>query len=323
MTRKSTPRRGPHAEPDARPPAAPPAEDVVEATPVDGAPAPPADAIPVPLPAKVHPANTLNDLTGAEWLYFTRSALTTAYPHRHGHARRKAHGANKPPALMADLVRFFTKPGGTVLDPFAGVGGTLLGAALTGRRACGIELNPAWAEVYRDVCRSESLPEQPLLLGDCRKLLADWPTVAPEGFARPDLICTDPPYNRNFPRTMAGKGPHQYRRTDYVSFSESDADLSNAPDYKAFLAGIGGVFAQLRTVVRDGGHMVVLVRNAYEEGRYRLVHAEMAAAAEAGGWVLKGEKVWYQAGTRLRPYGYPRSYIPNIAHQHILIFRAG
>ena len=29
----------------------------------------------------------------------------------------------------------------------------------------------------------------------------------------------------------------------------------------------------------------------------------------------------YQAGTRLRPYGYPKVFVPNIAHQHILVLR--
>ena len=45
----------------------------------------------------VHPNNTLNELSGDEWLYFTKSLLTTAYPSELGHALRKAHGANKPP----------------------------------------------------------------------------------------------------------------------------------------------------------------------------------------------------------------------------------
>lgn len=276
---------------------------------------------PAPPGPAVHPDNTLNALTGAEWLYFTRSALTTAYPHHCGHDLRKAHGANKPPELMAELIRFFTKPGGTVLDPFAGVGGTLLGAALAGRRAVGIELNPGWTAVYRDVCGREGLAEFPVLAGDCRPLLADWARHAPDGFRTVDFVCTDPPYNRNFKRTMCGLDPHRYRRTDYEGFSDDAADLSNAADYEAFLAGLGEVLAALLPVVRPGGHLAVMVRNAYEAGRYRLVHADVAAAAERAGWVLKGEKVWYQAGTRLRPYGYPRFYIPNIAHQHILFFR--
>src|SRR6202162_5928577 len=93
-----------------------------------------------------HPRNTLNELTGEEWLYFTKSVWTTAYPSELGHALRKAHGANKPPRLMARLIEFFSRSGELVLDPFAGVGGTLLGAATARRprRAIGIELDPRW-----------------------------------------------------------------------------------------------------------------------------------------------------------------------------------
>ncbi len=101
----------------------------------------------------VHPDNTLNELTGEEWLYFTKSLWTTAYPSELGHQARKTHGANKPPRLMARLIEFFTKPGELVLDPFAGVGGTLLGAAMcrTPRRALGFEIEQRWADVYGSV----------------------------------------------------------------------------------------------------------------------------------------------------------------------------
>ena len=42
-----------------------------------------------------------------------------------------------------------------MLDPFAGVGGTLLGAAIARgpRRALGIELDPRWVGVYETVVR--------------------------------------------------------------------------------------------------------------------------------------------------------------------------
>ena len=94
----------------------------------------------------------MNELSGEEWLYFTKSVWTTAYPSELGHDRRRAHGANKPPRLMARLIEFFTRSGELVLDPFAGVGGTLLGAAIARgpRRAIGIELDPRWAAVYRE-----------------------------------------------------------------------------------------------------------------------------------------------------------------------------
>ena len=111
-------------------------------------PAEPPESRPQP-----HPDNDLNELTGEAWLYFTKSLWTTAYPSELGHAARKAHGANKPPRLMARLIEFFTVRGELVLDPFAGVGGTLLGAAIcrAPRRALGIELEPRWAAIYSQV----------------------------------------------------------------------------------------------------------------------------------------------------------------------------
>ena len=102
-----------------------------------------------------HPANTLNELSGEEWLYFTKSVWGTAYPSELGHALRKAHGANKPPRLMARLIEFFTTTGEMVLDPFAGVGGTLLGAAIARgpRRALGLEIEPRWVAIYQALVR--------------------------------------------------------------------------------------------------------------------------------------------------------------------------
>src|SRR5437773_9073836 len=102
-----------------------------------------------------HPGNTLNELSGEEWLYFTKSVWSTAYPSELGHATRRAHGANKPPRLMARLIEFFTTSGELVLDPFAGVGGTLLGAAIARgpRRALGIEIEPRWVAIYERVVR--------------------------------------------------------------------------------------------------------------------------------------------------------------------------
>jgi DNA modification methylase len=90
------------------------------------------------------PRNTLNDMSGDRFLYFTKSVLSTSYASVYSHELRRKHGANKPPQLMALLIEFFTKTGMSVLDPFAGVGGTLIGASIAtpGARACvGIEIS--------------------------------------------------------------------------------------------------------------------------------------------------------------------------------------
>ena len=292
-----------------------------------------------------HPRNTLNELSGEEWLYFTKSVWTTAYPSELGHALRKAHGANKPPRLMARLIEFFTKSGELVLDPFAGVGGTLLGAAIARgpRRALGIELAPRWAEVYAQVVAEASGerdgqgalladlgPNDPggprtfdpagceLRVGDALEVL---PTLAPESV---DFVATDPPYNVQLPMTMSGGAlaeSFSNRRTDYAMVTDDPADLANAPDYPAFLDRMEDVLGQLARVLRRGRYAVLIVRDAYQDGRYVFTGADLAARGAKAGLTPKGDLIWYQAGTRLRPYGYPTGFVPNITHQHLLVLR--
>jgi DNA modification methylase len=292
-----------------------------------------------------HPRNTLNELSGEEWLYFTKSVWTTAYPSELGHALRKEHGANKPPRLMARLIEFFTRSDELVLDPFAGVGGTLLGAAIARgpRRALGIELSPRWAEVYARVV-ADALADRagagPLLadlgpndpggirgfdpsgselrVGDALELL---PNLAPESV---DFVATDPPYNVQLPMTMSGGALSESfanRRTDYAMVTEDPADLANAPDYPTFLDRMTEVLAHLERVLRPNRYAVMIVRDAYQGGRYLFTGADLAARAAGVGLTPKGDLIWYQAGTRLRPYGYPTGFVPNITHQHLLVLR--
>lgn len=292
-----------------------------------------------------HPGNTLNELSGEEWLYFTKSVWTTAYPSELGHEARRAHGANKPPRLMARLIEFFSRTGELVLDPFAGVGGTLLGAAIARgpRRAVGIEIEPRWASVFESVVRDLAAerdglgpaivdlgPADPggvrsfdpsgveLRVGDALAIL---PTI---GGASVDFVATDPPYNVQLPITMSG-GPlaeaHANRRTDYAMVTDDPADLANSLDYETYLDRMEAILDELRRVLRPKRYAAVIVRDAYQDGRYLFTGADLAARAARVGLVPKGDLVWYQAGTRLRPYGYPKSFVPNIVHQHILVLR--
>ena len=59
---------------------------------------------------------------------------------RHITTQRNTHPTVKPTELMAWLVRLVTQPGGTVLDPFAGSGSTLVAAKREGFGFIGIEL---------------------------------------------------------------------------------------------------------------------------------------------------------------------------------------
>ncbi|MEX2183082.1 MAG: DNA methyltransferase, partial [Chloroflexota bacterium] len=230
-------------------------------------------------------------------------------------------------------------------DPCAGGGGRLWGAASARgpRRALGIELDPRWVAIHESVVAALAAerdgrgpdiadlgPTDPggprrfdpsgiqMRMGDA---LAVLPTLDD---ASVDFVATDPPYNIQLPLTMAGgelAEAHANRRTDYAMISDAAADFANAPDYPAFLDLMERAFAEVGRVLRPGRYAVVIVRDAYQDGRYQFVGSDLAARADAVGLVPKGDIIWHQAGTRLRPYGYPRVFVPNIAHQHVLVLR--
>lgn len=271
-------------------------------------------------PAAPHPRNRLNDLTGAEWLWFTKSVLRTSYPSILGHEIRRQQGGNKPPQLMETLLRFFTKTGETVLDPFGGAGGTALGAHLAGRQSLSIEINPDSIALYHAVCDQEGITPHRFIEGDCRAVL---PTLDADAY---DFIATDPPYSPELQQTMSWKGASvQYgrsnRRSGYVTYSDDPRDLSKSRTFDAFFEALDEVGRAMLRVLRPRRYLALILRDAYQNGEYIHTSAIIAERYRALGWTFKGEKIWYNTGSRIRPYGYPSAYVPNIVHQNILIFR--
>ncbi len=288
---------------------------------------PPSPPRPPPTPGRHDPRNRLNDLTGKEWLYFLSSVLTTAYPVKgpesYGHNLRRAHPSPKPPQLMAALIAFFTRAGGRVLDPFAGVGGTLLGCALTGRAGVGLDLATDYRDIYRAVCAQEGLDAQPFLLGDARVLLAgaasDGPLAAPF-----DLVLTDPPYGEMLSRPQDGEKRKRTGRSDPTPFTDDPADLGNLPraDFLVALAAIVGL-AVAR--LRPGGHLVLFAKDLQPTPEHHnLLHADIVArfAAELPGLRFRGYKLWVDQTINLYPFGYPYGFVANQVHQYILIWQA-
>src|SRR2546428_4836671 len=93
------------------------------------------------------PINRLNDLSGKDWIKFTKSWFKHSPPPRD--RTKLVHPAGFPETLVREFVEFFTKPNMWVLDPFMGTGSTLLAARAAGRNAVGVEINPRYASMAR------------------------------------------------------------------------------------------------------------------------------------------------------------------------------
>jgi DNA modification methylase len=274
-----------------------------------------------PLPDQPDPRNQLNELSGREWTYALRSVITTRYPTRgpeaYAHDLRRAHPSPKPPQLMAELVRFFTRRDGHVLDPFAGVGATLLACALEGRSAVGVDLSPEYAAIYAAVCERLDLPAQPYLVADARTL-AQLPAVTARPF---ELILTDPPYAAMMAREKTGERKKR-GQGQATPFTGSDDDLGNL-GYWEFLEALRGIIAGALPLLRPRGHLVLFTKDLQPTAEHHnMLHADIVAGLRTlPGLEYRGYRIWHDQSANLYPFGYPFAFVANQQHQFILIFR--
>src|ERR1035441_3782517 len=199
---------------------------------------------------KVHPRNQLNDLTASEWIPETVSVWTQKGLGA-GHPDAQIERQHPAPFSFTDvgrLIRFFTKPGAVVLDPFVGVGSTLKACALDGRSGIGVELNPTFAALARQRITNEvrdmfaTKNEQTVLEGDIREVL---PKLKDESV---DFIVTSPPYWA----ILKKKEDHKVRQertskglsTDY---GDDPRDLGTIEDYSEFLVVLRDIFVVARS----------------------------------------------------------------------------
>lgn len=271
--------------------------------------------------------NQLNDLSGSEWLYWTETLYLTSFPPDQTHGLRKKHGAMKPPELMAEIISFFTKKHELVLDPFAGVGGTLLGAALVERRSLGFELNPNWVKIYHQIQADFLIKDETfipksagfgkkidgiLYLGDCLELMKK---IADQSI---DALITDPPYGCQ--HNINGF----QNETNFNMFNlREELDFANAPDFETFLNLIQEFGHEAWRVLKNRRYLIMIIGDRYIKGEYFPLGFLVAEKLRQIGFKFKGIRLWSNKATQrpLKPYAIYTSFAPNITHQNILILR--
>lgn len=261
--------------------------------------------------------NRLNDLTGKEWQYWSKSVINKNYPINFQHKLRNQHGGQKPPQLCADLIKVFTKKGMRILDPFAGVGGTLLGASLCDRKAVGIEINKKWVNLYNQVCKLENLEPQDMRIGDSKELLNK---EKKESF---DFILTDVPY---WNMDKAKKSNGKFKKADEEVKEKNKSSLSKFNDQTVqtkdeWLGDMESVFLLCSPLLKQGGYLAVFIGDMYQNGKYHFLSNDLGNVLEKIGFIPKANLIWYDVSNKLHIYGYLYDFIPSMIHQNILIFK--
>jgi DNA modification methylase len=264
--------------------------------------------------------NKLNDLDPKSWLKFQKSWFVHNPP-----PRKKGvlvHPAKFPETLAQEFIQFFTKQGGTVLDPMAGTGSTLVAALRAGRNSYGVELNPKYAEIAKQIIAEERAAldgsietlRSEIITGDAAQIT---------GYSLPsiDYVLTSPPYWDML--RARGAETQKKRRASAeldVHYSDDPNDLGNIGDYEEFLQKLVSIYQGLKPILCEKAYLTIIVKNVKKGGKIYPLAWDIAR--ELGRtYTLKDEKIWVQDNQRLAPFGLGSAWVSNTFHHYCLQFR--
>lgn len=279
---------------------------------------------------RVSISNELNNLNGSEWTLHGKSVQIFNSPITE---KRKKHGAAFPISLAKHFIKIYSKPGDTILDPFAGVGTTLDAANILMRNAIGIELNGNFIKLFNNGIDpkdgKQNYEYKRIMVHDSALNLYQF---IPKNSI--DFILTSPPYSNLLNRIREKFADKDYKGNPYKNqsrklarpYSKDDLDLGNLP-YEDYLIKIEEIFSMLYDVSKEGVYNAWVVRDFRDIENYIPyvnLHNDIIQVAKKTGWVMWDLVIWDQSNQRklVRLGGNKsRRYYFNIGHSFIVIFR--
>lgn len=265
--------------------------------------------------------NKLNDLTGKEWIKFTKSWFIHRPP------RRKKdeilHPAKYPETLVEEFIRFFTKKDAWVFDPFLGTGSTLIAAGNSERNGVGIEImNKYFSTSKKRIKEGKFDSELTPILGSSDKLKD---LLNKNGFGKRkfDFVVTSPPYWNQLERSSLRQKERKDKGLD-TKYSSKKGDIGNVAKYEEFLEAQAHIFDQVYQITKENGYLVIITNNVYFQGELFPLAFDTASSLRNRGkysWKLKDEKIWLQDDKPLIALGVNNAWVGNRHHQYCLVFR--
>jgi len=265
----------------------------------------------------------MNDLNGSEWL---KNSFTIWRDIRKTKEENKLkHPAMFPEMLAARLIECYTKKinddkkRSVILDPFSGIGSTIIAALRLGRDSVGIELAKPFIATTKDrlkhvqtTLENSEIKSKPILINDraenIRKHLKNNSV---------DFCVTSPPYwdILNQKRTADNKTTQNYGNNKH--------DLGNIKEYEKFLDGLETVFSGVFDVLKPSSRCAVVVMDIRKKSKFYPLHVDLASRMQKIGFELDEYVIWdrqheYNFMTTL---GYPYVFRFNKVHEFICIFK--
>ena len=279
------------------------------------------------------------ELDGVTWLKYSISVWDDIEKTKE--EIKLKHPAMFPSELAKRLILMYTHTGDWVLDPFLGVGSTLVAAKKAGRSGIGIEISKEYTDIAKKRLERIKKPKKVSQLTlrhidsqintNTESSINDIPNtehlvynddannldkyVKSESM---DLCITSPPYwdILTQKRTADMKEIRTYNGT-------GDGDLSKIHDYNDFLTALERIFKKVYISLKPDKRCAVVVMDIRKKDKFYPYHMDLTERMRNIGFILDDIIIWDRRKeyNNLKPLGYPYVFRINKVHEYIMIYQ--
>jgi DNA modification methylase len=271
------------------------------------------------------PDNHINCLTAKGWVQ-NQVAIWEFFYEKRDIRDKDIHPAVFPIALPKKCIQLFTHKGELVLDPFVGIGSTLIAARDIDRNAIGFDLNQKYIDFTK-----ERLSQLKMDYGDSTKQI----TICDDAINIPkylkkdtiSLSVTSPPYanmlnHKRLNKSIRGdlrKNKH-FNKIQQYSNDPRDLGTMNPKEYAEALSQI---YKGILPLLKPKAHCIINVNDLWENNHRYPTHSYIIEALEKVGYELRNIIIWDKRKlvNRVGIFGWPNNYITlSTTFEYILDF---
>ena len=253
-------------------------------------------------------ANHTNCLTAKEWTKSQVAVWEFAYKKRDVRDK-KIHPAVFPIDLPGKCIQLFSHEGELILDPFVGIGSTMVAAQDLKRNAIGFDLKLDYLKYAKTRLTTDKTTKQVLVNDEAHNIPK---YIKQESLA---LTVTSPPYSNILNRPRKNKS----RRGDLRKNEQFDKveQYSNDPkdlgtmEAKPYAKAIGEIYKGILPLLRPKAHAIINLTDLWWENKRIPIHVYTIEAMQDAGYELRNIIIWDRRNlvNGVGIFGWPNNYI--------------
>ena len=267
----------------------------------------------------------INCLTAKDWVR-SQVAVWELYYEKRDIRDKDVHPAVFPVALPKKCIQLFTHEGELVVDPFVGIGTTLVAARDLGRNAVGFDLSKKYADFS-----NKRLAQLELNYGNATKQIAicddaiNIPKYLNENTI--SLLVTSPPYANMLNHKRLNKSLRSDLRNNkhfkkVQQYSNNPRDLGTMKP-EQYANALAEIYKGMLPLLKTRAHCVININDLWENNHRYPTHSYIIEAMTKVGYELRNIIIWDKRNlvNKVGIFGWPSNYITfSTTFEYILDF---